>query len=256
LRTELFSLSGKTALVTGASSGLGHHFAKVMAEAGAHVVAAARRSEKLEQLVNEISSHNAQATAIAMDVTSAESVHSAFDAIEKEIGVVDVLLNNAGVAEPKLFLDVDETDWDYIMETNLKGAWRVASETSKRLVKAGLPGSIINISSLLALATQSMQSIYSISKAGIANMTHSMASELMPYQIRVNAIAPGYFLTEMNEAFFSSEKGKAYIKTLPTRRLGNAEELTGAALLLASDAGSFINGVVLPIDGGHLVAGR
>lgn len=256
MSAELFSLSGKIALVTGASSGLGYQCAKVLAEAGANVVVAARREAKLEQLVNEIKSSGAQAQALRMDVTSAESVHSAFERIEKELGVVDVLINNAGVADTKFFLEVKETDWDYTMNTNLKGAWRVASECSKRLVKAGQAGSIINITSLLALATQSMQSIYAISKAGVAHMTHSMATELVRYQIRVNAIAPGYFLTEMNEEFFASEKGQAYTKTLPMRRLGKPEELSGAILLLASDAGSYINGVVLPVDGGHLVAGR
>jgi len=256
MKDNLFSLDGKIALVTGASSGLGYHFGKVMAKAGAQVVVAARRKEKLEQLVADIETHGGEAVAVQMDVTNKKSVGSAFDKIEKNVGVVEVLINNAGVAQTQFFTDVEEADWDHVMNTNLKGAWRVASVCSNRLIAAGKPGSIINLSSILSLGTQTMQSVYAISKAGVSHMTHCMSAELMRHQIRVNAIAPGYFLSEMNEDFFKSEKGQAYVKTLPARRLGNHEELSGAVLLLASEAGSFITGVVLPVDGGHLVAGR
>jgi NAD(P)-dependent dehydrogenase (short-subunit alcohol dehydrogenase family) len=256
MSNELFSLNGKIALVTGASSGLGYHFSKVLADAGAQIVVAARRKNKLEQLVKDIQKAGGSALAIQMDVTDKDSVDDAFDEIEKELGVVDVLINNAGVAKTQFFTAVEEADWDYTMDTNLKGAWRVGSVCSKRLIAAGKPGSIINLSSILSVGTQTMQSVYAISKAGVSHMTHCMAAELMRYKIRVNAIAPGYFLSEMNEDFFNSEKGQAYIKILPARRLGENEELTGAVLLLASEAGSFITGVVLPVDGGHLVGGR
>lgn len=243
-------------MVTGASSGLGYHFAKVLAEAGAIVVVTARRKEKLDKLVDEIAAAAGQAIAMAMDVCENDSVVDCFEKSERDAGVIDVLVNNAGISDPKYFLKVDEESWDKMMETNLKGAWRVARECSQRLVAASQPGSIINIASLLGLATQSMQSTYSISKAGIAHMTRAMAMELTRYHIRVNAIAPGYFLTEMNEDFFASQKGQDYINSIPSRRLGRADELTGPLLLLASDAGSFVTGIVLPVDGGHLVAGR
>ena len=256
MKNDLFSMDGRIALVTGASSGLGRQFARDIATAGATVIAAARRKSNLDQLVEEIRSDGGNAVAMEMDVTSTDSVAAVYDQAEADIGVINVLINNAGVAAPKYFLDVNEPDWDYIMETNLKGAWRVASACSNRLVTAKKPGSIVNISSILAFATQNKQAVYGMSKAAIVHMTHSMALELSRYRIRVNAIAPGYILTEINEDFFASETGKAYLKTIPSRRLGEPEELTGALLLLASDAGSFINGAVLPVDGGHLVAGR
>jgi NAD(P)-dependent dehydrogenase (short-subunit alcohol dehydrogenase family) len=253
---ELFSLEGKTALVTGASSGLGHHFSKVLAEAGANVAVAARRKEKLESLAGEIRSNGGNAFAIQMDVTDNDSVMNAFNKIENEMGTIDILINNAGVAQAKFFLDLDEESWDYIMETNLKGAWRVAREMSKRLTDTEKPGCIVNISSLLGTATQSMQTAYAVSKAGLSHMTRSMANELIRFNIRVNALAPGYFESEMTEGFFSTEKGKQYLNSIPAKRLGRVDELTGPLLLLVSDAGSFMTGVVLPVDGGHLVASR
>ena len=253
---KLFSLKGKIALVTGASSGLGYHFARVLAAAGAVVVVSARREAKLEKLVKEITSAGGQAIARVMDVRDSDGVMSCFERLEGDVGVIDVLVNNAGISEPEYFLDVDEESWDRVMETNLKGAWRVARACAQQLIAAGKPGSIINIASLLGLATQSMQSTYCISKAGVVHMTRALAAELMRYHIRINAIAPGYFLTEINRDFFASQKGRDYIKTIPARRLGEADELSGPLLLLASEAGSFLNGVVLPVDGGHLVAGR
>ena len=253
---DIFSLAGRTALVTGASSGLGAHFAQVLADAGARVVACARREERLAQVVADIAGTGGEALATVMNVTERDSVDAAFAAAEQVFGTVDILVNNAGIASPAWFLDQPEQDWRTVMDTNLDGAWRVAQEASRRMVAAQRPGAIVNIASLLGLATQSRQSAYAVSKAGLVHLTHSLAAELGRHRIRVNAIAPGYFGTEMNAAFFASEKGQAYLKTLPTRRLGEARELDGALLLLCSDAGSFINGVVLPVDGGHLAAGR
>lgn len=251
---ELFSLQGRTALVTGASSGLGNHFARVLAEAGARVVVGARRVERLESLVNEIQAAGGEAHAVALDVTDAESVTAAFESAEAVFDTVDVLINNAGVADPKWFVDIDESSWDFMMNTNLKGVWRVARECCRRLIEAGKPGSIVNLSSILGLGVQGMQSHYSASKAAVAHMTHAMASELWRYGIRVNALAPGYFKTEINAAFFDSEKGQQYVKRIPPRRLGTLDELSGPLLLLASDASSYMSGVVLPVDGGHLWA--
>lgn len=256
MNNELFSLEGKIALVTGASSGLGVHFAKVLAGAGASVVAAARRLDKLKKLVDEITEADGIATAVALDVTDNDSVLAAFDKAEDAYGVIDVLINNAGVADPKYFLDIDESNWDFILETNLKGAWRVARECCDRLVKSRQTGSIVNIASLLGLATQSKQTAYAVSKAGLIHLTRSMALELSRYGIRVNAIAPGYFKTEINADFFASDRGKQYLKTIPSRRLGELDELDGPLLMFASDAGSFLTGAVLPVDGGHMVASR
>lgn len=252
-----FDLTGRVALVTGASSGLGTHFARVLAAHGARVVVGARRRERLEALVDDIHQGHQLAHAVAMDVTDPESVRAAFDAAEEAFGTVTVLVNNAGLTRTQFFLRTSEEDWQTVMDTNLTGAWRVAQEAARRMVDAGTTGSIVNMASMLAIGTQTMESTYSVSKAGVAHLTRAMANELMRYGIRVNAIAPGYFLTEMNEAFFATEKGKVYIEqSIPARRLGEPEELTGPLLLLASDAGSFVNGVVLPVDGGHLIAGQ
>lgn len=249
-----FDLTGRVALVTGASSGLGEHFAQVLAEAGAKVVVAARRVERLQALVDRIRGAGFEAGAVAMDVTDADSVRQGYDAAEKLFGTIDVLVNNAGVARSKVFLKTDEADWDYIVDTNLKATYRVAHLGAERMVAAGKPGSIINIASVLGLGVGYGDSLYAISKAGVVQMTRAMALELIRVGIRVNALCPGYFETELNRDYFQSERGQAYIRNnLPGKRLGNMEELSGPLLLLASEAGSFITGVALPVDGGHLV---
>ncbi len=251
---KLFNMSGRVALVTGASSGLGTHFAQVLADAGARVVVAARRTERLRELVDGIEASGGQAVAVTMDVTDAASVTRGFDEAEKAFGTVDVLINNAGVADARLFLKTDEESWDFVIDTNLKAAWRVAHEGAARMVKAQVPGNIVNVASMLGLGVQVGQSLYATSKAGVVQLTKSMALELMRYQIRVNALCPGYFETEMNRDYFASEKGQAYIaKSIPSKRLGQLPELSGPLLMLASEAGSFVNGVALPVDGGHLV---
>ncbi len=251
--TDLFSLSGKIALVTGASSGLGHHFAKTLAKAGAKVVVAARRRDKLDQLVREITEDGGEVMAVTMDVTDLGSIRAAYDMAKKQMGLVDIILNNAGVADSKAFLDIDDDSWDFTMDTNLKGVMQVAQEGCKRLVAANKGGVVINISSLLGMAFQTLQTSYATSKAAVIHMTRCMASEMMRYNIRVNSIAPGYFKTEMNADFFDTDRGKAYIRTIPIRRLGELDELDGPLLLLASEASSFINGTTLVVDGGHMV---
>ncbi len=254
MNPTLFDMSGRVALVTGASSGLGAHFARVLAGAGARVVAAARRTERLRELVDGIGEAGGEAVAVTMDVTDGDSVKAGFDAAEQAFGTVDVVINNAGVADARLFLTTDEESWDFVVDTNLKAAWRVAHEGAARLVEAKLPGSIVNVASMLGLGVQVGQSLYATSKAGVVQLTKSMALELMRYDIRVNALCPGYFETEMNRDYFASEKGQAYIRnSIPSRRLGQLSELSGPLLVLASGAGSFVNGVALPVDGGHLV---
>lgn len=253
LNAQAFDLTGKTALITGASSGFGNHFARVLAKAGAKVVVGARREDKLHTLVGEIKANGGEALAVAMDVTQANSVAAAFDAAEQAFGTVNVLINNAGVAAPKMVHKTSEADWDFVVDTNLKGAWIVAAEAARRMATAGNGGAIVNISSVLGLATSLGHGVYSASKAGVIQLTKHMALELADKHIRVNAICPGYFKTEMNGKYFDSEAGKKYINSTPAKRLGEMTEMDAPLLLLASDAGSFINGVALPIDGGHLL---
>lgn len=248
------SLKDQVALVTGASSGLGAHFSQVLANAGAHVVLAARRTEKLEQNVQDICEKGGTASAIQLDVTDPESVSNAFDSIASELGVATILINNAGVADSRRFVNTDEDSWNFIMETNLNGAWRVANEFTNRALAKEINANIINIASILGLRVAFGESAYAVSKAAIVQMTKAMALELGRKGIRVNALCPGYFKTELNSDFFESEKGQEFIKNTPAGRLGKLEELDAPLLLLASPQGSFINGVTLPVDGGHLVS--
>lgn len=248
---ENFDLSGRVALVTGASSGFGQHFARVLAGAGARVVIGARREDRLRALVDELGAD--RALAVAMDVTDAGSVAAAFAAAEAGFGSVDLLVNNAGVAAPGALHKTSEADWDWVVDTNLKGAWLVAAEAARRLLAAGRGGAIVNIASVLGMATSRGHGVYSATKAGVIQLTKHMALELAGKGIRVNAICPGYFKTEMNDAYFDSAAGQQYIATTPAARLGRMEEMDGPLLLLASEAGSFINGALLPVDGGHLV---
>ncbi|MEH6579134.1 MAG: SDR family NAD(P)-dependent oxidoreductase [Amphritea sp.] len=254
MNTERFSLEGKTALITGASSGLGRHFAKVLADAGATVVISARRIERLQSLAAEIEAAGGKALPVMMDVTDNASIKAAFDTAEAQLGSIDILVNNAGVGDPRGFLDMSEDAWDSMMDTNLKSVWRLAQEASQRLIRTGKSGSIINIASILGLRVAPKLSHYATAKAGVIQLSKALALELARHNIRVNAIAPGYIQTEMNEEFFSSDPGKTYIKQhMPMRRLGQEDELAGPLLLLASDAGSFMTGSVITVDGGQVI---
>lgn len=250
---QRFDLTGKTALVTGASSGLGAHFAHTLACAGARVVVTARRTERLDALVTTLQQAGHQALAVPMDVTDADSVNRAFEQVEQQWGVVDVLVNNAGIGDPVMFLNMTEGNWRSMIDTNLDGAWRVAHRASVAMAKAGQGGSIVNIASILGLRVGTALSHYAVAKAGVVQLTKATAMELARNHIRVNAIAPGYFRTEMNSDYFATQQGQDYIRSkVPMRRLGQLEELDGPLLLLASDAGSFITGTVINVDGGHL----
>jgi len=253
-QTDLFSMTGQVVLVTGASSGLGNHFARVLAGAGADVAVAARRVDRLEPLVQELEAGGTKAFATAMDVTSASSINTALDAIEKELGTVTVLINNAGVADSRYCLKVDEDSWDFVMNTNLKGAWQIARMMAERCIKAGNAGSIVNIASILALRVGFGESTYATSKAALVQLTKSMALELGAKNVRVNAICPGYFSTEMNDSFLASEAGQEMLKKGAFGRAGNLPELNGPLLMLSSNAGSFITGSAIPVDGGHLLS--
>ncbi|MGB5809354.1 MAG: SDR family NAD(P)-dependent oxidoreductase [Polyangiales bacterium] len=249
MKSSGLTLERRVALVTGASSGIGHTLAKGLAAAGARVVVAARRTTRLEALVTEIENGGGRAAAVEMDVTDRNSVDRAYARGQEALGLIDIVVNNAGVADPKNFLKIDEGSRDFVMATNFNGVWNVAQEGARRLVDAGRPGSIINIASVLGMGVQQGQSAYCASKGAVIQLTRALAIDLMRHEIRVNAIAPGWFKTEMNAAFFETPEGEAYVQTMPARRLGRVEELVGPTVLLASDAGSFINGVVLPVDG-------
>lgn len=250
---ERFSLHGKTALVTGASSGIGYAIAKGLAGAGATIVATARRKEKLDALVEEIRSEGGSAFAFAMDVTDKASIKHTFDSAAEQVGLINVIVNNAGVIDAKNFMKIDDDSLEFVMGTNFTGVWHVAQEGARRLIAAKQPGSIINISSILGLAVLPGQTTYSASKAAVIQLTRNMAIDLTRYNIRVNAIAPGSFITPINEEYYNTAEGKAYIEQLPARRVGNLEEIIGPAILLASDAGSYINGTTIPVDGAHHV---
>jgi NAD(P)-dependent dehydrogenase (short-subunit alcohol dehydrogenase family) len=245
-----FDLSGKTALITGASSGLGTHFARCLGAAGASVVLAARRADRLHALQAELAADEIAARSVDLDVQSAESVAAALDAA----GPLDIVVNNAGISIVKPALDMPEADWDAVVNTNLRGAWLVAQGAAKRWVADKRPGSIVNIASILGLRTIGQVAPYNASKAGLIHLTHALAMEWARYRIRVNAICPGYIETEMNSDFWKSPGGLRLIERIPQRRIGQPEELDGALLLLASDAGSFMTGSVITVDGGHTVS--
>ena len=252
-KTKAFDLSGRVALITGASGGLGAHFARVLADNGAKVIVGARREGRLVELVQSIRSEGGRAAAVAMDVTDTKSVRQAFEFATSEFGVVDIVSNNAGVADAKLALDVDDTGWNRVMETNVHGVRRVAVEAAARLVAAGKSGSIVNTASILGLRVSMAQSSYATSKAAVIQLTRCLALEWSRHGIRVNALCPGYFRTEMTDAYLDSDHGKKMIAKSPAARMGDLDELSAPFLLLASDAGSFINGVALPVDGAHSI---
>jgi NAD(P)-dependent dehydrogenase (short-subunit alcohol dehydrogenase family) len=252
---NLFGLDAHHALVTGASSGLGRHFAGILAAAGARVTVGARRETALAQTVDAIRATGAQAQGVRMDVTDASSIEQAFAQAEAQFGPAGIVINNAGVTITRAALDVAESDWAGVLDTNLKGVWMVAQHAARRMIHHAIGGSIVNIASILGLRVAGGVTPYAISKAGVVQMTKSLALEWARYRIRVNALAPGYIETELNDQFFASEAGKALIRRIPQRRLGEARELDGPLLLLASDAGSYMTGSVVAVDGGHLVSG-
>jgi NAD(P)-dependent dehydrogenase (short-subunit alcohol dehydrogenase family) len=244
-----FDLSGKTALVTGASSGLGAHFARCLGEAGAAVVLAARRADRLQSLQADLAKDKIAARSVELDVQSGESVAKALDAA----GPVDIVVNNAGISIVKPALEMPVEDWDAVVNTNLRGAWLVAQTAAKRWLTAKRAGVIVNIASILGLRTIGQVAPYNASKAGLIHLTRALAMEWARHDIRVNAICPGYIETEMNSDFWKTPGGQRLIERIPQRRIGQPEHLDGALLLLASEAGSFMTGSVLTVDGGHTV---
>lgn len=250
---DRFRLDGKTVLVTGASGGLGQHFAQMLASAGARVAVAARRTDKLQSVVDSITRSGGEARAVALDVADAASVRQCFDELASW-GAPDVVVNNAGVTVTRSLLDQTEADFDHVMDTNLKGNWLVATEAARRMVAAGRGGSIVNIASILGERVAAGVAPYAISKAGVIQATKAMALELARYKIRVNALLPGYVVTDLNRDFLGSEAGDKLRSRIPSRRFGEMSDLDGPLLLLASDAGAAMSGSTLAVDSAHLVS--
>jgi 3-oxoacyl-[acyl-carrier protein] reductase len=253
---EIFGLAGKTALVTGASSGLGERFAEVLAENGASVVLVARRTDRLAALQARIAAAGGEALAVEADVRNRAAMQRAFDAAEKSFGTVTILVNNAGVAHAGRAVELSEEEWRRILSTNLDAVFFCAQEAARRMLAAGSGGAIVNIASVLGLGVDKGVVAYATTKAGVIQMTRALALELAFKGIRVNAIAPGWIVTEMNRDYLMSERGAALKREIPVGRFGEPRDLDGPLLLLVSDAGRYVTGATLVADGGQVVALR
>jgi NAD(P)-dependent dehydrogenase (short-subunit alcohol dehydrogenase family) len=247
---DLFSLQGRVALVTGASSGLGRHFASVLHEAGATVVLAARRVDRIDA---EAARLGERARAIPLDVADEASIAGVFETLAADGVLCDVVVNNAGISGSSIILQMETAEWDSVIEVNLRAPFLVAREAARRLVAAKKPGSIVNIASILGLRVSPALAPYIASKAGLIQLTRSMAIEFARYGIRVNALCPGYFATEINTDFLKTEVFQTSLKRVPQRRIGDLRDLTGPLLLLASEAGAYMTGEALVVDGGHAI---
>lgn len=247
---QTLRLDGRRALVTGASSGFGAHFAQLLSDAGAEVVLAARRIDKLQALTERLQINGGNALAVALDVSSKDSVRACFDTA----GVCDIVINNAGVTVTRSMLDQSEEDWDSVIDTNLKGGWLVATEAARRLRDAGRPGTILNIASVLGERVAAGVAPYAISKAGVVQATKVMALELARYKIRVNALLPGYVVTDLNRDFLDSEPGQKLRNRVPSREFVQLSDLDGPLLMLVSNAGAGMTGACVAVDRGHLVS--
>ncbi len=253
---ELFDLTGRVALVTGASSGLGVRFAQVLAAGGAAVVLVARRGERLAAVKGQIEKAGGRAMAVAADVLDHRAMMQAFDAAEAAFGCVTILVNNAGVAHTHRAIDLPEAEWRRVIATNLDAVFFWAQEAARRMLAAGKGGAIINIASVLGLGVAKGTVAYAAAKSAVIQLTKALGLELAFQGIRVNAIAPGWIVTDINREYLTSDAGAAIKREIPVGRFGEERDLDGALLLLASDAGRFIAGATIVVDGGQMVALR
>jgi 3-oxoacyl-[acyl-carrier protein] reductase len=253
---EIFDLHGKVALVTGASSGLGARFAEVLAENGASVVLVARRADRLDALKTRIEKSGAKAVVAEADVRDRAAMRAAFDAAEKAFGTVTILVNNAGVASSSRAVELAEEEWRRVLSTNLDAVFFCAQEAARRMLAAGSGGAIVNIASVLGFGVDKGVVAYATAKAGVIQLTKALALELAFKGIRVNAIAPGWIVTELNRDYLQTERGSALKREIPIGRFGEERDLDGPLLLLVSDAGRFITGATIVADGGQMVALR
>jgi len=251
--SDLFDVSQETILITGASQGLGRHFARLLAAQGAAVVLAARQTNKLKGVEEEIRGKGGRAAVVALDVTDVASIGKAVDAAEAALGPITVLINNAGITVEKRATDETEANWDAVMATNLKGVYFLSTEVSRRMIARQQAGNIINIASIISFSVMKTLSLYAISKAGVVQTTKAMALELAGNNIRVNALAPGYIDTDMTHDLWSTPAGERLIKGIPQRRIGAESDLDGAIMLLASKASRYMTGSVVTVDGGFLL---
>jgi NAD(P)-dependent dehydrogenase (short-subunit alcohol dehydrogenase family) len=251
---DMFNLAGRVALVTGASSGLGQQFARALADNGAAVALVARRADRLEAFKAELEKSGAKAVAIAADVNKTDDMVRAFDEAEKAFGTVTILVNNAGVAQKSVrATDVTAEEWRRVLSTDLDAVFYWAQEAARRMVAAKKPGAIINIASVLGFGVAKGVAAYAVAKAAVVQTTKALAVELAFKGVRVNAIAPGWFVTEINDKYLESEAGIAMKRDIPMGRFGNTGDLDGTLLLLASDAGAYITGATIVVDGGQVV---
>lgn len=247
--TTWTGLAGRRALVTGASSGLGAHFARLLAGHGVVVTAAARRADRVEALCADIVLRGGQAEAIRLDVSDPGDVVTALEG-----RVFDIFINNAGVTLSASAMNHDASAIDRIIDTNLKGAFHIARAAARAMSQQNKPGTIVNVASILGLRVAGHVAAYAASKAGLVQLTRAMALEWARHGIRVNSLCPGYIETELNRDFFASDAGQALIRRVPQRRLGRPEDLDGPLLLLVSDMGRFMTGTEIVVDGGHMVS--
>ena len=253
---QIFDLTGKVALVTGASSGLGVRFAQVLAENGAAVVLVARRADRLDAVKARIEKVGGRALVVEADVRDRAAMQRAFDVAEKTFGTVTILVNNAGIVQSKRAVEITEEEWRQVLATNLDAVFYWAQEAARRMLAAGKGGAIINIASILGMNPDNGVASYATAKAGVIQLTKALAIELAFKGIRVNAIAPGWIVTEINRDYLASERGAAMKRQIPMGRFGEDRDLDGPLLLLASDAGRFMTGATVVADGGQVVALR
>jgi NAD(P)-dependent dehydrogenase (short-subunit alcohol dehydrogenase family) len=251
---SLFDLSGEVALVTGASSGLGARFAQVLAANGAKVVLVARRKDRLDRLCGEIEKNGGTAIAVEADVLDRAAMLRTFDEAQAKFGTVTVLVNNAGIAQSTRALDMTQAEWRSVLSLNLDSVFAWSQEGARRMLAANKKGAIVNTASVLGFGVSKGTAAYAVAKAGVIQLTKALALELAFKGVRVNAIAPGWFVTDINETFLLSEKGEAVKRSIPMGRFGQDGDLDGALLLLTSQAGAYMTGTTILVDGGQVVA--